>query len=299
MRLFDFTGMLNGMALLLDDAGDGGAGGGAGSGGTGAGAADGDAAKPGAGGSGDGGTGVVKPGTGGAPVVKFEDDPRFKGVLGDLAKERKARQLAETRANERQSAYDNERRRVLALAGAEPRSEQDAADEAVRERFKQLYPKLGGLDDDKIDRLLKLADNAESLEAATTHHWQSHGRKMLDGAISGMAKAMGGDLTDRQKQRLERSYFNEAQSNPEFLARHEAGDPKLVEEFVKDFVEDFVEPGRRKALADEQTRMRRVPSSRDRSVVGAGGKKLDLSKDSDFEEAAVAAFKQHGGEFGR
>jgi hypothetical protein len=93
---------------------------------------------------------------------------------------------------------------------------------------------------------------------------------MLDSAVAGMQKALGGDLTDRQRGRLEKAYFQEAQTNPEFLARHEAGDPKLVEEFVKEFVEDFVEPGRRKALADEQSRMRRVPSSRDRSVVGAG-----------------------------
>jgi hypothetical protein len=33
-------------------------------------------------------------------------------------------------------------------------------------------------------------------------------------------------------------------------------------------------------------------------VVGAGGKKLDLSKDDEFAEAAAAAFKSHGGEFG-
>lgn len=293
MRLFDFTGMLG---LMLDAAGDGTGGGGQSDGTV---VPDSGAVKPGAGGQGGGDGTVVKPDAGGVkPAVKFEDDPRFKGVLGDLAKERKARQLAETKATEREAAYATERRRVLALAGAEPKSEQDAADEAVRERFKQLYPKLGGLDDAKIDRLLKLADNADNLEAASNHHWESHGRKMLDSAVAGMAKAMGGDLTDRQKARLEQAYVNEARSNPDFLKRHEAGDSKLVEEFVKDFVEDFVEPGRRKALADEQSRMRRVPSSRDRSVVGAGGKKLDLSKDEDFAEAAAASFKAHGGAFG-
>lgn len=294
MRLFDFTGMLG---LMLDGAGDGTGGGGTGDG---TGVPDSGAVKPGAGGQGAGDGSGVKPDAGGVkqPAVKFEDDPRFKGVLGDLAKERKARQVAEAKAAERESAYATERRRVQALAGVEPKSEQDTADEAVRARFKQLYPQLGSLSDDKINRLLQLADNADSLEAATTNYWQSHGRKMLDGAIAGMSKAMGGDLTDRQKQRLERAYVNEAQSNPNFLKRHEAGDMKLVEEFVKDFVEDFVEPGRRKALADEQARMRRVPSSRDRSVVGAGGKKLDLSKDEDFAQAAADSFRAHGGSFG-
>lgn len=300
MRLFDFAGMLNGLMPLMDTPGDGGTGGGSGTGGDGkSGAPNSEGAKPDAGGQGNGdGTGATKKPDVAGTTTKFEDDPRFKGVLGDLAKERKARQAAETKAAERESAYATERRRVLALAGAEPKSEQDAADEAVRERFKQLYPKLGSLDDDKIDRLLKLADRADSLEDATSHHWQAHARKMLDGAISGMQKALGGDLTDRQKARLEKAYAQEAQTNPEFLARHEAGDATLVDEFVKEFVEDFVEPGRRKALADEQNRMRRVPSSRDRSVVGQGGKKLDLSKDEDFAEAAVASFKAHGGAFG-
>lgn len=294
MRLFDFTGMLG---LMFETPGDGGAGGGAG---TGTGAADGDAAKPGVGGQSTGDGSGAKPDAGGGnkPAVKFEDDPRFKGVLGDLAKERKARQAAEARAAERTGAYETERRRVLALAGAEPRSQQDEADEAVRERFKQLYPKLGTLDDDKIDRLLQLADNADSLSAATEHHWHTHGQKMLSSVEAGLSKAMGGELTDRQKTRLGQAYFLAAQASPEFLARHEAGDPKLVEEFVKDFVDDFVEPGRRKALADEQQRMRRVPSSRDRSIVGQGGKKLDLSKDDEFAEAAAASFKAHGGAFG-
>ena len=302
MRRWMFTGSPWVQQPLFETPGDGGAGSGGGASGSGTGSPAGEGVKPGAGGAGSqgGGDGSGKlPDAGGKqPAAKFEDDPRFKGVLQDLAKERKARQVAERQAAERQSAYEQEQRRVQALAGVHPRSEQEQNDEAVRERFRQLYPRLGSLSDDKIDRLLQLADNADSLEAATSHHWQSHGRKMLDAAVTSMQKSLGGDLTERQKTRLEKAYFNEAQASPEFLARHEAGDPTLVDEFVKGFVEDFVEPGRRKALADEQTRMRRVPSSRDRSIVGAGGKKLDLSKDDDFAEAAAASFKSHGGAFG-
>jgi hypothetical protein len=293
MRLFDIAGL----GLMLDTPGDGGTGGGTG---TGTGAPNSDGAKPGADGQPAGGTGVVTPDAGGTkqPAAKFEDDPRFKGVLGDLAKERKARQQYERDLATERANLESERRRVQALAGVNPKSDQEVADEQVRERFKQLYPKLGGLDDAKIDKLLSLAENADRLEEVTNHHWQAHGRKMLDAVTAGMQKALGGELSDRQRGRLEKAYFNEARSNPEFLQRHEAGDQKLIEEFVKEFVEDFVEPGRRKALADEQNRMRRVPSSRDRSVVGAGGKKLDLSKDEDFAEAAAASFKAHGGAFG-
>lgn len=294
MRLFDFTGMFG---LMFEAPGDGGGGG---SQGDGAGAGNSDAAKPGA----DGQAGKAaaggspSPGAAGAGSAKFEDDPRFKGVLNDLAKERKARQKFENDYRASQTIIEQERRRVAALAGVNPRSPEQEADEAVRARFQQLYPGLAKLTDEQIERLMQVAENADSLSATTEQMWQRHGRQMLDSVVQQASKAMGGELTDRQRTRLERAYFHEATNDPKFLARHEAGDPKLVEEFVKEFVEDFVEPGRRNALAAEQERMRRVPSSRERSIVGANGKTADLSKPGEFEDAAVAAFRKHGGGFG-
>lgn len=302
MRLLNFAGMLVGLTPLFDEPGDGGSGGGAGAAGTGnAGASTGDGAKPAASGSGTPDAGA-KPVAGGTPAGKFEDDPRFKGVIADLAKERKARQRYEADITATRAQLDAERRRVQALAGVTPRSEQDQADEAVIQRLKQLNvprsEKLANLSDEQIDKLLSVIQNADQFERATTHHWESHASKMLEATVSSMQKALGGDLTDRQRNRLEQLYAVEARNNPEFLRRHELGDTTLIDEFVKEFVEDFVEPGRRKALADEQTRMRRVPSSRDRSVIGQGGKKFDLSKDEDFAEAVAASFKSHGGAFG-
>lgn len=299
MRLIDFTGMLNGLTPLYEAPGDGGAGGGDGAGGNGTGAANGDAVKPGATGTtgGDGSAGAPKPGTAGA-TVKFEDDPRYKGVLGDLQKERKTRQKYEADLAAERASLAAERKRVQALAGVTPKSDQDAANDAVRERFQQLFPKLGSLTDAQIDKLLSVAENAENIEATVNRQHTIHGKKMLDAAVQGMSKALGGEMTERQKQRLQWAYFQEAQNSPQFLERHESGDPTLIEEFVKGFMEDFVEPGRRTALAEQEKRMRGVPVSRDRSVVGASGKKLDLSNDKDFAEAAVQAFKGHGGAFG-
>jgi len=294
MRLFDFTGMFG---LMFETPGDGAGGGGEQA--AGAGAPNSDGAKPGADGqAGKAGTGGSNsPGAAGS-TAKFEDDPRFKGVLSDLAKERKARQKFEADYRASQAAVEQERRRVQALAGVNPRSPEQEQDEAVRARFQQLFPGLAKLTDEQINRLMQVAENADNLDATTNQMWQRHGRQMLDSVIQRASKSMGGELTERQRIRLERAYFNEAASNEQFLARHEAGDPKLVEEFVKEFVEDFVEPGRRNALASEQERMRRVPSSRDRSIVGANGKAPDLSKPSEFEDAAVAAFRKHGGGFG-
>lgn len=294
MHIRGFAGMNGWMVPMFETPGDGGSGGGS-TAPAGTGAATSGAAGAGASGS-TGASGGTTPGAAG-PAARFEDDPRYKGVLNDLQKERRARQERDGRLTSLQAQLDEASRRVAALAGVNQPSAQEVADEQVRERFRQLYPQLGSLSDEKIERLLALADNADSLEAATTNHWTSLATRMLDGVKTEMSKAMGGELTPRQIQKLERAYYSEAQSNPEFLRRHENGDQSLISEFVKEYMEDFVEPGRRKALAAEEARMRRVPNSRDRSVVGQGGKKLDLSKDADFGDAVLESFKRHGGEF--
>jgi hypothetical protein len=291
MRLIDIVGRLN-----FETPGDAG-GGGSSDGNVGASANEG--AKPAAaGGQGTGATGNT--GQGGQTANPWDAEKR--GILGDLQKERTARQRYEREYATAQAELASERRRVQALAGVNPRSEQEVLDDQVSARLRQLNvprsEKLANLSDEQIDRLLRVADNADNFEATINQQWKSLATRMMDSAVTEMSKVMGGDLTERQQTKLKTAYYNAAASDPNFLARHEAGDPKLVQEFVKEFVEDFVEPGRRKALSDEQNRMRRVPSSRDRSVVGNSGKKVDLSKDDEFADAAAAAFKAHGGAFG-
>lgn len=240
---------------------------------------------------------TAQPGTP-AQAGKPVDDDRTRGLIADLQKERKARQAADTAAAQHQRELEIERRRVQALSGVTPQDPDEANKAAIRQRFSELYPGVAKLNDQTIDRLLRLADNAEQLDQTTQHHWQMHGRKMLDSVTSSVAKELGGSLTDRQTARIEAAYAQEAQINPDFLRRHEQGDPTLITEFVKNFVEDFIEPGRRKALAAEVDRQRRVPGSRDRSVVGAGGTKLDFNNPKAVEDAMVASFKSNGGSFG-
>ncbi len=156
----------------------------------------------------------------------------------------------------------------------------------------------GGLTKEEIAELRELRASAAELKASSQHHWQVHGQQMLNSLIATVGKTMGGDLSERQISRIQRAYVQEAEANPEFLARHEAGDPKLIEEFAKDFLDDFYEPARRQITKTEAARQQRVPGSRDRSVVTAGGKKADLTTDKGFADALVDSFKGHGGEFG-
>jgi hypothetical protein len=249
----------------------------------------------------DGSTGSANPQAastqGAAPAQKAEDD-RQRGILADLQKERRARQTYETQLNSMRTELEAERRRVQALAGVNPRSAEETEVDAVRQRFGQVFPGLAKLSDEKIERLLAVAERADSLEEATSHHWQTHGRQMLSSVTDAVAKELGGTLSDRQLTRIKREYVAAAEGDPEFLARHEAGDPTLVQEFVKEMMEDFFEPARRKITATELSRQRSVPSARDRSVPGPGGKKLDYNNPKAVEDALVASFREHGGAFG-
>lgn len=268
--------------LLCDDAGDP-------SGGGATGAASGAA-------SGSTTTSVVGAASGTSTPFKIEDDPRYKGVFGDLQKERKSRQDVEKRFTELEASSKERQRQIEALTGVRAPSKDEADLEEVRSRMIQLFPGLAKLSDaqmaEKLDQVLA---QGESLNAANQNYWTRHGTQMLDSVHQEIAKEMG-DLNDRQKKRINAAYVAEAESDPQFLARHDRGDKTLIAEFVKNYLEDFVEPVKRKVTASEAGRFRPVPGGRDRSVPTQGDKPIDVKDDK-----AVMDFimKSRQGQFGR
>lgn len=282
------------MLPLMDEPGDGGGGGGEktpGANNDGK-QPDGSTKTPENLGGGDG----IKPGVGGEK--KPTEDPRTAGILKDLQSERKQRQDLANQVTQFKADLEREQKRVRALSGLDVKSPEDADDEQIKAALIKRFPWMGKLDDAKIEKLLGVAEKADSLEESNLRQWTSHANKMISGVVDGVTKELGGELTDRQRTRIQQAYLHEAQSNPDFLARHEAGDPKLIAEFVKDFIEDWFEPARRKVTQQEAQRQRRVPGARDRSVPGGGGKKVDLLDDKAFGDAVVASYRGHGGDFG-
>jgi hypothetical protein len=282
--------ILNG--LLLETPGDDGAGGG----GTGDG-------TPGAGNDGkpqpDGKEKPVagRPDSGGNR--RPEDDPRYKGMLADLQKERASRQKFEKDHAAALAELETERKRVRSLAGLETPSPEQEDDARIRSRMEALYPWMKDLTAEDIQAIRESRGQMDEIRGATLNTWKAHGTKMLSQVTSGVQKALGGKLSERQIGRLQSAYLEEAQNNKEFLARHEAGDPTLVDEFVSDWLGDWVEPGRRSAQAETVQRRQRVPSGKDRSIVGANEKPIDLKDPKAVEDILVAGFKNRGGQFGR
>lgn len=271
--------------LLLDEPGDGGTGGGGAAGASGA--------PAGGGAAGAGASGAA---SGTSTQIKFEDDPRYKGTIADLQKERGKRQEFERKLQEFQTQLDERQRQIEALTGVKKPSKEEADIEQVRERMIQLFPGLARLSsEDMAEKIDQIIAQGEQLSAANTNYWTRHGAEMLGSVHAEIAKELG-DLSDRQKKRINAAYVAEAEADPNFLARHDKGDKTLIAEFVKNYLDDFVEPVKRKVTASEAGRYRPVPSGRERSVPMQGDKPIDVKDDKAVMDLIVGSRK---GQFGR
>lgn len=215
-----------------------------------------------------------------------------------LTEESGKRTKLETEMTSLRAQYEQAQKRIQALAGVAPKSEDEAEIEQVRDAFRRVRPDLAKLDDAKIDRLLQLADRAEALEQSATHYWETHGRGMLAKVEAAIAKEIGGDLNDEQKEELAMLYTLRAEKDPEFLKRHNAGDEKLVEEVAARFTKNWVEPVRRRTTSLELSRQRRVPSGGNTQQVATAKPKINFADEKAVEDAAVARFGELGGSFG-
>lgn len=243
-----------------------------------------------------------RPGQEPKPGQKEPDgDAKYRGIVADLQKERKARQEEATRRTTLETELATVRKQIQALTGASPKSESETEVEEIRAHFGKIFERLSRLDSpetfEQIEKLLKMLP---VLEQTTQHYWGRHGTTVLTQIEKKVAEEIGGELTPRQIKRLRSAYVLEAETNPEFARRHEEDPDGLVAEFAKEWIEDWFEPSRRKATADEVARHRKVPSARDRNLVtGPGEKPIDVNDPKAVEDVLVAGFKQRGGQFGR
>lgn len=226
------------------------------------------------------------------------EDPRIKGMLADLQKERTARQAAETQRKTFEEDLAKERKRVRAALGIETPSQDEQDAEQVKAAFAKLFPHLANLTQEQIEKLQAVASQGDELRNLTSKQWENHGKAMLGKVADGIADELGGgELTARQRQTINRAYIAAAAADPEFLQRHEAGDDTLVAEFVKQFIEDWGGPIRRAVTTTEVTRQRPLPNGRGRNVQAQAPKKIDFSNPKAVEDAMVESFKNHGGTF--
>lgn len=236
-----------------------------------------------------------KPATG----TNSGDDPRIKGLLADIQKERKSRQDFEKRFKDLEGRYSERDRQFNALAGVKQPTAEEAEYEAIRQQLNKVRPDLGKLDDTTIDKLIKLAESSDGLMEVQRNHWNRHGQQMVDTLASEVSEIIGGDLTDRQRRSMIATYIADVEQDADLRAKYDAGDTKHLKEFAKAWADEWLTAAKRKVTATNIGQNRPVPRSGDRSVTTSAGKKIDVNDNKAVEDLLVEGFRNRGGEFGR
>jgi hypothetical protein len=240
-----------------------------------------------------------------ASVTPGTPDPASKawetekaGYLRDLQTERRKRQEYEQQVTASRAELEQERKRVQALAGLNVPSPQDVDDEQIRARLGKMGVPM--FSDEDMAAWREFRQTAAQMQETNSTIWRDKARQMTSAVESAVAKELGGEeLTPRQQMAIRAAYVRAAEDSPEFLARHERGDLKLVQEFAKEWVEDWFEPIRRKQTQQQVDRFRPVPGAKDRSIPGVPGTKIDVTDPKAVENLLVSGFKERGGQFGR
>lgn len=252
-----------------------------------------------------GASGPVVPAVTPAPVAgtphpdQAKWDTERAGFLKDLQAERKSRQTFESQATAHQRDLEVERKRVRALSGLETPTEDQAAEAAIKAHFAKVFPHLGKLTAEDVEALLQVKAQSAQWQDSADAMWRDKARMMSSAIESKIAKELGGDLTPRQVKQIQQAYIARAEADPAFLARHERGDMKLVDEFATEFIEDWFEPARRKVTQQQLRQQPRVPGAKDRSIPGQEGVKLDVTDSKAVEDFLLAGRKSRGEGFGR
>jgi len=235
-----------------------------------------------------------------------EWERKEKGLISEVQKERQARQNYERQVAQLQAQHEQAQKRIQALAGVSPRSEQETEDEAIRQAFAAKFPHLADLTAEDVEALRDQRTQTAQLKAATDAMWKKHTNQVLGAIHSWVAEKLGGDvgdLTDRQKASLRREYIAYIEDNHgvkgDYIGRHEDADESLFDEFVDAYLKDWQEPIRRSVTSTEIGPRRPLPSGKGRSIATTGPKKIDFNNPKAVEDAAVEAFLSHGGRFGQ
>ena len=229
------------------------------------------------------------------PAVKWEDTPQYRGQVAELQKERKARQDFERRIQETNARLEERDRQVAALTNTRTPSREESDEQAIKDRFKQLFPHLADLTAEDVEAIREAKGQGAQTTQFIEQQWTNHHKGLVDQVHADIAKELG-ELSPRQIKRINAAYVVEAEQNPEFLDRISRGDKTAVAQFVKEYIEDLVEPIRRKQNAADASRFRTVPNAKDRSVPMAGEKRIDPTDNDAVMKMLVASRK---GQFGR
>jgi hypothetical protein len=241
---------------------------------------------------------------GNADAGNWEKEKR--GLIAETQRERTARQKYESDFKTLQAQHEQAQKRIQALAGVNPRSEQEAEDEQIRQAFAQKFPHLADLTPEDVQAIRDMQQNTVSLKASTDAMWKKHTTQVMNSIHAKVADRLNSDvkdLSDRQKATLRREYISFIEENQiagkDYVGRHEDADETLFDEFVEAYLKEWQEPIRRSVTSTEIGPRRPLPSGKGRSLATTGTKKIDFNNETSVQDAAVESFLSRGGAFGQ
>lgn len=278
--------------------------------------------QPGAGGGQPGGspspTPGGNPGVGGQPgggqpgkqQYSYEED-RSKWVHPDALRNRLREEQTKFQKQQQEltQQLEAERKRLQLAMGLNPKDPEEAQVEEVRAALLKVFPALGKLNEETLERVMAAAENGEVVQQTTKAFWDRHANTVLGQLKSEVENGTGLKLTERQTERLNREYTvfiqrslaerRKAQEsgdpsydfNNDVLSRHNRGDQKLLEEFAKEFLDDWYEPVKKQATSAQARRLGRpVPSGgRVRQPLASGPPQIDYNNEDAFKKALLEA----------
>ena len=221
------------------------------------------------------------------PAPKWEETPQFKAMVRELQAERTKFKTLESTHTTTAAEVAEWKRKVEALTGIKPPSKDDTDREAILARLREIVPELGDLGSIKeIREQLEQQREQQAVRESTNH---SIG---IVGQIHKGIAAQMGELSNAQKNAINALYFYNNYTNPEFHARHNAGDPALIQEFVKDYLDNVYTPIKSKVTSSEAGRFRPVPGGKDRSSPLRGEKPIDVTDEAAMKGMLAKKFQR-------
>lgn len=186
--------------------------------------------------------------------------------------------------------------RVAALSGVQPpAAPRNPEHDAIRQQFREVFPEMAALMD-KAEQLQKLAGvDLDRITSSADAVWTSRGTQTLQTFEEKVKAAYGGaDLSPKAIQRITYAFVNEVSSDPELQARYEAGDMRIIDEFIKDYTSGVLDPYRKTTAAAQAPNpaARRLPRGGGGSAISAPRPATLKPGDPDYHKAAFARFQQ-------
>ena len=224
------------------------------------------------------------------------------------------------RAAELEGQLQEAQNRIRALAGVAPTDANSEKAQQIREAFFNLpgmanLRKLAEMSDEQLDALSAVPQQMQQSSATEARAWQRHGDTAVGNIASQVAEAIGAEALDADQQSDLRTSFSswlrgkiqsdmqtmglENIADSPSLQKYEAGDEKLLGEFVARYTKNWVEPARRTQTAHTATRIRPVPNSAGRAQVTSIKRPEKFNSLDERLDYAVGLAKERGVQFGR